>query len=42
MSENPEPNPKFPLASLWVSAVVVGFLIFNILGSRAVQNLLHK
>ena len=42
MRDNDEPKSILRFAPWWVTAVVIGFLVFNILGSRVVQGMLHK
>ena len=42
MSQKEEPESKLRLAPWWVMAVVIGYLVFNILGSRIVQSMLHR
>ena len=42
MSDDKKPKVMLRLAPWWVMAVVAGYLFFNVWGSRAVQNLLHR
>ena len=42
MSDNDDPKSKLRFAPWWVTAVVIGFFVFNILGSRLMQSMLHR
>ncbi len=42
MSDKQLPESKLRLATLWMLAVLAGYFVFNILGSRTVQGLLGK